>query len=163
MPPQLPQRTRRELRSAATHVVYEVIALQKSAATYRRTGGRFAVEAALLHARNVIEFFMVPNRRRRSHSDGVYAEHYVDRARWRQLRWAFNASPNKYYAAMCAQVAHISVSRSSATLRVAFTRPLVADLAAHLRDAWVVFEREVGATPWHPTFSRAAKRWNRAI
>ena len=56
----LPRRTQADLRAAVYHITYEREALFRAVKHFRRTEGRFPLEAALVHARNLIDFFWTP-------------------------------------------------------------------------------------------------------
>ena len=73
----LPIRAPQELQGAITHIAYEYVALERARSAFARNNRRFDLEAALVHARNLTEFFWVPSNRRRPHSNGIYAAHYL--------------------------------------------------------------------------------------
>ena len=75
--PELPPRSRGELRAAVYHVTYENEAMRRAIRQFRRTHGRLDLEASLLHVRNLVDFFWAPTRNRLAHDDGVYATHFV--------------------------------------------------------------------------------------
>lgn len=120
----------------------------------------FDLEAALIHARNLTEFFWAPTNDMRPHPDGVYAIHYVPPDRWRALMRNVSVRPSQDYSAMCAQLSHISVKRSRRDLRVNFARK-VGVLKSDLEEIWSVFKFELEGTRWATTLRRATERWRK--
>src|SRR3990172_7908706 len=137
-----PHRTKRELHNALSHIAYEAEALSRAATHFTNRSRHFDLEAALLHARNLTEFFWAPSARHPPHNDGVYAVHYVPQHRLKALRGSFPQRPNQHYVPLCAQLSHISVRRSRRDLTVDFSR-LVGPLALDLNAVWCIFQREV--------------------
>lgn len=159
MAPTPPPRTRQQLRTAVTHIAYEAEALRRAVGQLNRPHRRLVIEAALLHARNLTEFFWAPSRRHKPHADGVYAIHYVPN--WTRLRGALPQRPNQRYKAMCAQLAHISVRRSDRRNVVNFGAALPG-LSTDLECAWGHFRTALRGTGWALLFRRAEARWRRA-
>lgn len=141
------------------HATYENEAMRRAVQKFGRTRGRLDLEAALVHIRNLVDFFWAPSTSRCVHVDGVYAAHFVpDLAAWKQIRGAAPQGPNQRYDALCAQVAHISVRRNQ--------RDVVTDFSAEIsglgEDLSVVWDRFLGAikgTEWHRRFVRRAAKW----
>jgi hypothetical protein len=59
--------------------------MARATETFAAQRRQFDLEAALVHARNLTEFFWAPTNDMRPHPDGVYAIHYVAPDRWRAL------------------------------------------------------------------------------
>ena len=121
---------------------------------------QFDLEAALVHARNLTEFFWAPTNDMRPHPDGVYAIHYVAVDRWRAIMSKVSVRPSQNYSAMCAQLSHISVKRSRRNLRVNFAKK-VAVLNSDLERIWRVFVLELAGSRWANTLRRAMERWRK--
>ena len=106
---ELPKRSRQECLDALVYVAYERVALDAALAAYSRGEGRpFTLEAALIHARNLTEFFWP--RGRNLHDAAVYAAHYLPPKGWPIQR--LPQSPDKAYREINAQLAHVSTKRS---------------------------------------------------
>lgn len=159
--PPAPPRTKRELRNALTHVVYEAEGMRRAARAFEKNSRRFDLEAALTHARNLIEFFWAPSKSMRPHPDGVYAVHYIPTRRWSDLRAPCAVRPSQHYDALCAQLSHISVRRSRRDVRVDFGKMLPV-LVADLEAIWCVFTSELQTTRWAAAMKRSIARWHKA-
>ncbi len=150
----LPHRSRPQLHDAITHIAYEYVGLERALAAFRRPqsqGGqrRFDLEAALVHARNLTEFFWAPSRRRRSHRDGVYAAHYLPTPdSWGTIRTALTQLPNERFDAISSQLAHISTARSKKGTRDFESE--VIPIANALNQVWQRWTVELQGTEWPP-------------
>jgi hypothetical protein len=139
----LPQRTEAELRDAITHIAYERVAFQEAFSSF--TAGhmrRLSLEAALVHARNFVDFFWSPIRKRRIDKDGVYAWHFV--AGWKDSVGTLPSRPNELYSPRSAQLAHISIRRTSAST-TNFAVELL-QLASDLTIVWVKWRAALDST-----------------
>jgi hypothetical protein len=130
---------------------------------FRRTEGRFPLEAALVHARNLIDFFWTPTNKRKAHSDGIYAAHFYRPARaWQRLLANGTQRPSQLYDALSAQVAHISVMRSRRDVVVSFSAEELDRLASDLELVWNQFLAGLGTTRWRSRLQTRAGKWRQA-
>ena len=161
----LPRRRKKELIEAVPHVAYEKVALDVAVDDFVNRGRRrFDLEAALLHARNLTDFFW----RKTNHDDGVYAIHYD--AGWGPGTHA--QLPRMRYRAMSAQLAHISTKRSQSPKDLTKEVPAI---AADLRKVWdrwrgsldaewgARLDKEVGHWQAEAKKSRAKRRPKRKV
>ena len=155
-----PPRTNRERRTALSHIAYEVAALRGASQVFAKHRRRLDLEAALVHARNLIEFFWAPSPRLSPHPDGVYAVHFVDAGSWKARRSSLPQRPRQRNDALCAQLSHISVKRSRRNFTINFGAGL-RQLCADLDTAWCIFENELASSTWASTLARARARWSR--
>jgi hypothetical protein len=154
-----PHRTRTELRSAVYHITYELEAMRRAATRFSQHDRRFDLEAALLHARNLTDFFWTPCGSRRAHRDGVYAvDFFGDPRAWRTRRSALPQQPNERYDALSAQLAHISIKRNQRDVVVDFERALQR-IVADLGTVWDCFLAALAGTDWPTRFRRRQLRW----
>jgi hypothetical protein len=164
--PRLPVRRQSELEGAITHIAYEYVGLERALEAFQRTaldggGRRFDLEAALVHARNLVDFFWVPSTRHRPHRDGVYAAHYVPlTTNWVAARSSMPQRPNERYPAMCAQLAHISVTRADDG-QVRDFEAALGGIAADLDEVWRRW-RELLSAAWVAALDEEVTRWRAA-
>jgi hypothetical protein len=166
MPATLPTRTQRELQDAVTHVAYEHAALQSAVQAYNARGSRkhsrFELEAALIHARNLVDFFWAPVGTRQPHPNGIYAAHYLPAgADWITIRSGFPQRANQRYDAMSAQLAHLSTARLGTT-----THDFDSDIdqiAAGLGAIWKQWRQLLNGTPWATAIDSAVTAWQAAL
>jgi hypothetical protein len=145
----LPRRRKKELIEAVPHVAYERVALDVAVEDFlKRSGRRFDLEAALVHARSLTDFFW----RRTNHSDGVYALHYDEG--WAPGR--HGQLPRMRYEAMSAQLAHISTKRSTSAKDL--TREVPA-IAADLLTVWDRWRTSLDGTEWGLLVDKWVKHW----
>jgi hypothetical protein len=158
----LPKRTIGDRRSAVFHITYELEAMTRASAAFRHSHRRFDLEAALVHSRNLIEFFWCPSGSRTIHPDGVYAAHYFPSlAEWKAARLDCPQFPNELYPALCAQLSHISVRRSQRDPTTDFSR----DIARLVVDLTAVWERFLSTviTEWVVRFRRRRQHWQAVV
>ena len=163
----LPPRTARELQDAVTHVAYERVGLDRALHAFQRPkaqGGcrRFDLEAALVHARNLTDFFWAPIRRRQPHPNGIYAAHYLPPGvDWTAIRKQFPQLPDQCYDAISAQLSHVSVARTSQNGARDFAAE-IGQVATDLDAAWNRWRTELQATPWAAALDVEVSRWQAA-
>lgn len=155
----LPVRTEDELREAVTHVAYEFVGLERALAAFQLPQGsggqrRFDLEAALLHARNLIDFFWAPTRNRRAHRNGIYAAHYL--SHWTDIRSGLPQGPNQRYEAISGQLAHISVVRAHGGAHDFATD--INAIATELGTAWQRW-RDNLPTAWRSILDAQVAHW----
>ena len=159
----LPNRKQAELRAAVYHITYEREALLRAAKQFGTTNRRFPLEAALVHARNLIDFFWSPTKDRKPHRDGVYAAHfYRSVANWREVRKGVSERPSQLYDALSAQVVHISTKRTQRDVVVSFSPDEVDRLTSDLEAVWRRFLDNLAGTQWRRRLQRRAARWRQA-
>jgi hypothetical protein len=154
----LPQHRLDKLRTAITHVAYEAESLRRATDSFRRHGRRFDLEAGLLHARNLIEFFWMPAAGKDVHKDGVYAAHYIPSADWVRLRSLHPQRPWELFQPISSQLAHISVRRSKRGTVTDFSEALP-ELSHQLEEIWATFCAELYRSKWANPLRRATRRW----
>lgn len=155
-------RTNLELRAGVEHIAYEFVALERAFQQVqdgRPDPRRFDLEAALLHARNLIDFFWAPVGRRRPHPDGIYAGHYDPV--WTNGVGALPQRPNERYDAMSAQLAHIS------TRRIAVRGPRDLDgeldmIVGDLQVVWARWNAALNGSEWAALVDEAVRTWRDA-
>jgi len=132
--------------------------MRRAAARFSQRQHGFDLEVAPLHARNLIDFFWTPSGRRRTHSDGIYAGHFfADQGEWRSYRRA-PSRPNAHYAAMSAQLVHISIKRNQRSVVVNFGVDL-AGIVDDLNRTWDCFLTALAGTEWPVRFRKRLARW----
>lgn len=135
--------------------------MSRAARAFTQSRRRFDMEACLVHARNLVEFFWAPTQSMRAHGDGVYAIHYIDRDEWTALRAPCSVRPCQHYKALSAQLSHISTRRSTKDVRVNFQKALPV-VVADLENIWRVFSNALQSTRWAARLNRACARWHNA-
>jgi hypothetical protein len=161
----LPGRTSQELRDAITHIAYEFVGLERALAAFQKPrdqGGEraFDLEAALVHARNLAEFFWALSRRRPAHRDGVYAAHYLAAsASWAAIRHGLPQLPNERYDAVSKQLAHISIARSNKGARDFEAE--IPRIAATLTAVWDRWRTELQDPHWSTLLDAELTHWRR--
>lgn len=161
---QLPSRTTQELGNTLTHVAYEFVALERALAAFHQQARQpwIRLESALIHARNLIDFFWAPIRKRRPHHNGVYAVHYVAAPTdWAGIRDRLSRWPNQRYDALSAQLAHISVLRTAGgapDFAAEITR-----LSEDLNRVWADWRQQLQATPWATAVDAQVAHWRATL
>jgi len=117
----------------------------------QRTGSSLDLEATLVHARNLTEFFWSG---RSPHQDGVCAKHYLPSWDTQSLPQL----PNERYGAMSNQLVHISVHRSSTGSPRDFANE-IGKIAAALRQVWELWQNALQSTEWNDLLESAVNRW----
>jgi hypothetical protein len=142
-------RSKEERIAAVPHIAYERVALALALEDFVKRGRRrFDLEAALIHARNLTDFFWLKT----THCDGVYARHYDE-------TWgpgSHSQLPSMRYDAMSAQLAHISTRRSTAAENL--TKE-IADIAGDLQEAWNRWRGGLDGTEWDVLLDAWVKHW----
>jgi hypothetical protein len=153
----LDPRKKNELRSAVYHITYEVEAMRRAAAYFGQRKRRFDLEAALVHARNLVDFFWAPSGRRNAHEDGVYAVHFFKD--WPARRGCLPQEPNERYPAISAQLSHISIKRNQRDVVVDF-EDVLPGIVEGLERAWACFLAALAGTDWPARFRKRLARWH---
>jgi hypothetical protein len=157
------KRTLAERRALIYHITYEREALLRAAKQFRKTERRFDVEAALVHARNLIDFYWSPSNARARHPNGVYAvDYYQPATEWKTQLCSKSQYPSQLYDALSARVVHVSVERTRRDVTVAFPPDTVDRLVRDLEDVWKLFMGELVGTKWQALFQRRAAKWRQA-
>ena len=156
----IPSRTPAQLRGSVYHITYEREGMLRAGAKFRQTEGRFPLEAALVHARNLIDFCWTPTNKRRAHPDGVYAANFFKPGVWKTRIRAVPSRPSQLYEALSAQLVHISVKRNHRDVIVDFTEERVDRLLRDLEAVWRLFLECLANTQWHDRIQRRAAKWS---
>jgi hypothetical protein len=115
---------------------------------------RLLLEAFLIHARNLREFFWSTPKPRFAHND-VFAEHYCERSR--EYRGAVPATLDRTWGAIDWQLVHITRARAAAT-RTENLDEAVPLLTAELQQAWTRFLNRLEPA-WRDRFQAEYDRW----
>jgi hypothetical protein len=158
----LPERSDSELRDALTHIAYERVALERAVEQFKQGRRRFDLEAALVHARNLTEFFWSPSKKRGRHKDGIYAVDYLpDSFDWVSSRNGLSPLPSQCYDAISAQLSHISIARSTKNGPFDFAAE-IEEIASALSAAWDRWRTGLESTSWGPAIDVKVKEWRAA-
>jgi hypothetical protein len=145
-----------------THIAYEVVALERAASLLN--GDPRALEASLLHARLLREFFYSDwDPYSRFAGSDVFAEHYFpDNTFWRGVRNRVPPTVGRTWQAIDKQLSHITRERADPTK----TQDLVAavpGIRAELLAVWGNFLARLAGSPRHAMFQAEYATWQTRI
>lgn len=132
-------RSAEQRKRAATHIAYEVAALEVTSEIFEQTSDRFVFEAFLIHARSLRDFFWEKRSGRGKRANDVVAEEFfADSQVWRSAEGPKTRGILDTWEPIDRQLTHLTWDRADPS-RFRDLERYVPTLASELLEQWEKF------------------------